>query len=333
MRPKDAKPGVPMPRNTRAEAGMPAALTCADVRAREWDFVEGVLPIPARTAVQAHLDACESCRREMMLCRSTEGALLTGLAQIPSAGDLRTGFYARLAEQQRRPAGGYGRPAALSALAVGILALTLLRPALQTRFGQPAGPGERISSLAFAPLRPALEPALRSRLSQETPLILRSVPGLSETQVDRLLASVDARLPASPRHRGTRRRPIRSGSLASVARRPSNRLSLSLAAASKSVLYAYYDASGLPRAEYGRTAKTKTGLPVIRTNLGMNAPETNIRDRQTKFGLVAAAMPSEAGVSLEVTDEVRGFSNTTHVASDIEVQGETSTIHVAADGN
>ena len=59
----------------------------------------------------------------------------------------------------------------------------------------------------------------------------------------------------------------------------------------------------------------------------------NLMKRKAESQQIVNAMPGEAGVSLVVTDQVRGFSNMTRVASDVEVQDGNSTIHVEADGN
>lgn len=80
--------------------------------------------------------------------------------------------------------------------------------------------------------------------------------------------------------------------------------------------------------------KKTVKLPTLQADLDAKRRDAKVRESLPSFGLIAAAsLPADVGVSLEVTDQVRGFSNTTHVASEVEVQGETSTIHVTADGN
>lgn len=82
-------------------------------------------------------------------------------------------------------------------------------------------------------------------------------------------------------------------------------------------------------------AKANGNLPALHADKValITPPAGSSPESHAQLVQITATMPSDAGVSLEVTDQVRGFSNTTHVASDVEVQGENSTIHVEADGD
>jgi len=338
-----------MPRNTRGNAGMPAALTCADVRAREWDFVEGTLPISERAAVQTHLDTCESCRKAMTLCRSAEDALLSASAHIPAAGDLRAGFYARLAAQQR-PARRYGRPMiAFSALAAGVLAVALIRPAFHTNAVSPGPPGETAGrSFGFSPSVLAPTPSLDEAAA--TPHAFNHAFGLTEAQLDRLLASEDVKAITPRQHRKTFHRPVSAAVVAMVDRRAMfgrpadyNRSKEPAAPALKSANRA--DALDSAKRDTGPAkpitlamgketfAKDRAAGPDLRTE--KTALIASLADRALKaqFQDNASAMPMDDGVSFDVVDQVRGFSNTTRIASDVEVQGEDRTVHIEADGN
>ncbi len=342
MRRKDAKSGLQMPRNARADAGTPAPLSCAEVRAREWDFVEGVLPNTMRASVEAHLDGCESCRRAVTLCRSAENALLSASAYIPAAGDLRTGFYARLATQPR-PARRHGLPLALSGLAAGLLALAVIRPTFPPRAVSPPHPGSTIAATTLG-LRPAIVPTATLRVASSMPRHLRDLQLLPEGLTNTLLSSAASRAVASngnvasKRYRRTLRRAVSHSLLhtmvASVA--PQTWAFRSLITPTSDANRMYYVDLTVDRSQADAilVLKKTVKLPTLQADLDAKRRDAKVRESLPSFGLIAAAsLPADVGVSLEVTDQVRGFSNTTHVASEVEVQGETSTIHVTADGN
>jgi hypothetical protein len=102
---------------------------CRQTRARLFDFLDGELDGESHRAVQRHLDYCVDCRREWESQRRAEQALSTGRQNIPDPGDLRSGFYARLAATapRRRPALIEAfRRAPFPALALPAVALALL---------------------------------------------------------------------------------------------------------------------------------------------------------------------------------------------------------------
>lgn len=331
-----------MPRNARADAGTSAALTCADVRAREWDFVEGALSIPERAAVQTHLDACAACRQELTLCRNAQGALVSATTQIPSPGDLRTDFYARLATQQR-PSYRYGRPLALSALALSLLAAALIRPALQTGFVPHATVANDPASLAAARPDPKLPPALLALPPTDAPMPpFHLVPGLSEAQADRLFTAVETKYIVPFRQRTAQSRPSLSRRLR--ARPVLNRTWAINTPQKDGNVYSYmlYDRSKhgvekvpetFPASHVRELALSKESDLAVRPDPRLNLSDGNFGYRVARLDEAVSVIPTAGGVSLEVTDQVRGFSNTTRVASDVEVQGGDSTIHVEADGN
>ena len=327
-----------MPLNARSDAAAtPSALICAAVRAREWDFVEGLLPTPERVSIQMHLDGCESCRREMTLCRNMEGVLLAASAEIPPVGDLRPDFYNRLAAQQRRPH-RYGRPLALSALAVGVLAVALIRPAVQSLFAPHVGPVRSTVVVTTAP--PRLDAMLPRLGPTESPKLreFHSVPGLTTTEPNLSLAFVDAKSFTQRRHRAARNRrttPLHLAGVERLVRRPSAKVALMMDGDRRDRYYAYIIPSGQQAERTNTLSKEAPRVSDGYMDLQVSAAvaEAATRDSAVGSDQIAAAMPVEAGFSLEVTDQVRGFSNTTRVASDMEVHGESSTIHLEADGN
>ena len=287
--------------------------------------------------MQAHLDGCESCRREMTLCRSAEGALLSASAQIPSAGDLRTGFYGRLATQQRRPR-RYGRPLALSALAAGVVALALVRPALQTHVVPPAGPEGVSVNLPPNASRPTISHSSPPILPEEKPARLPELAGLPNYDVKPSFGFVRSKFTATRRHWSKSNRFTPRPDQARLVRRLSlNRTLLVYAdvhALDKTYRYVRF-LSALPPEKKPDVETLASAGVSARVDKLEELPGLEANDRSIKAGLqqIAFAPSGEAGVSLEVTDQVRGFSNTTRVASDVEVLDGSSTIHVEADGN
>ena len=335
-----------MPQNIRGNAGMSAALTCADVRAREWDFVEGALPIPERAAVQTHLDGCESCGKAMTLCQSMEDVLLSASAHIPAAGDLRAGFYARLATQQR-PAHRYGRPMiALSTLAVGIMAVALIRPAIHTSSVSPSRNDNTVAMpFGFTPLVAATPPSHSD--NAERPRLLDNGFGVTGAQMDRLFASEPVKVITPRLHRRTFHRSISITAVASVDRPTVFKRSLNRAFPESKTMFRetapMFDrkdsvAAAPPTFAFGKEeVANRDADPIIlsmeRPSMAASSSADRMRAPKMQVKSGASTMPLQDGVSFDVIDQDRGFSNSTRIASDVEVQGEDRTVHIEADGN
>ena len=106
-----------------------SSLSCTHVQEQLWDYLDGNLSGVERTLVQTHLQGCAVCRQEWEQSRHTERLLATGRQSLPSPGDMRAEFYTRLATSQRRPHFWKGWYVAAPALAMGVFALILWRPA------------------------------------------------------------------------------------------------------------------------------------------------------------------------------------------------------------
>lgn len=105
-------------------------VSCAWVQTRLFDYVDGELAFTERLNVEAHLEVCPACHTEMIQRRMAENALASALSLVPSPGDLRPEFYARLAAQPTRQSFWTGWRIAVPSLALGALALVVLRPLL-----------------------------------------------------------------------------------------------------------------------------------------------------------------------------------------------------------
>jgi hypothetical protein len=142
-----------MPRNLFANlfrpdapATLPAA--CRGVRSRLSAYLDRELTAEERTLVDAHLEQCAGCRAELSAWRSAVSALGGARAAIPSPGDLRGEFYARLEQSRRRPSRA-GWLLAAPALA-GIAALWLLAGRLH-----PVGAGGEPHGAPLAAIGPS----------------------------------------------------------------------------------------------------------------------------------------------------------------------------------
>ncbi len=160
-----------MPRRLSAE--------CEKTRSRLFDLFENVLTPSDRIRVEAHLSRCEECGKVWEGLRLSERALLTASADLPSPGDLRPAFYARLQQRTaerssaKKPLIFWG--AAGTVLTFTVLFLTL-RPPLSTAPQTVAvkEPGSLLPS--FPPQARSLQNAKSSLESAELSLPDVSVP-------------------------------------------------------------------------------------------------------------------------------------------------------------
>lgn len=84
--------------NTRGR-NAPTSSTCAHMQPRLLDLLDGLLAEPQAGELRRHLETCAVCRREWNALQVSDQALNTARISVPSPGDLRSGFYARLAAQ------------------------------------------------------------------------------------------------------------------------------------------------------------------------------------------------------------------------------------------
>jgi len=75
---------------------------CEHIQSRLLPYLDLDLNPAERSLVESHLEHCGTCRAEMAAFRRVETVLGTAAATIPSPGDLRTEFYARLEQSRRR---------------------------------------------------------------------------------------------------------------------------------------------------------------------------------------------------------------------------------------
>lgn len=129
--------------HSKISGGNRPSRICRHVQGRMALFLDGELSAREAQDVARHIAGCTSCRREQEQWRQAEQSLAGAKRQIPSAGDLRAGFYARLADvpTARHPQSRINWRLAVPALAACGLAigwLTTSRPPVSPQTGQVA---------------------------------------------------------------------------------------------------------------------------------------------------------------------------------------------------
>ncbi len=323
-----------MQRNHRSSSNSFSAPDCQAVLAVEWAYVDGSLPSQEHAAVQAHLDNCSACRAEIDHCRSLESVLQTAVKAVPSPGDLRSGFYSRLA-RDRASSRRKLWAAALPAFAIGLLTIGLIR---HGNHGLPAsnGPKTTIAGSTAAVPYSTSRTEIASLAPDRSPHVeQRIVPGLSNGQAERLLTrAVVARTPihSAARHRRSdpRGEQIALGSARHF-------LSQILPSTAESLRKRDLTSS-MSLAE----AEDKRDSPTLSLKISALFPKQTQRAELTAQSALdfqnttlASAGPIQpaTGVSLQVDDEVRGFTNSTRIVAGVDAQDSEGTFHIEADGN
>ncbi|MCS6776398.1 MAG: zf-HC2 domain-containing protein [Chloroherpetonaceae bacterium] len=83
---------------------------CCWTQERLFAYLEGDLGEGERVAVQAHLARCALCQQEWRLCQRAHRALEQAGRAIPSPGDLRAGFYEKLAASRPQALRAWWQP-------------------------------------------------------------------------------------------------------------------------------------------------------------------------------------------------------------------------------
>ena len=75
---------------------------CSWMKLQVLNYLDGALDPVQNSRAEKHLNSCASCQAELLLFKKAEASLQSARFAIPEAGDLRPGFYLKLAESQRR---------------------------------------------------------------------------------------------------------------------------------------------------------------------------------------------------------------------------------------
>lgn len=287
-------------------------VACAWVQDRLFAYLDGDLAPGEMPAVRAHLDACRACRREIAIARQTEQALTSASATLPQAGDLRAGFYARLAASEttrrRRPDWRLAAPAFAALLLAALAAPRLLAP--------------RHTLVTKPPVAPSTEKVK----SQDTAWLL-AIPNPLEPVWAQPHVWVDS-TPVKHwplHHRNTSGRMFVAGNISGY-RTHSGRLWARRYHASASVQLAYANTPGSRRSDFALAAAS--GKAAERVDRAASEEQTRYRsavaskranpqgERKVFLALAkpASASPEDA-IDFHIRDEVRGFTASTHIGS------------------
>ncbi|GEM_PF-3297015 len=104
--------------------------SCDWVQERLCGYLDGELPLSERERFQVHTETCSACAREVQNARRADLALHQAISTVPAAGDLRSGFYAKLAQSEAKPRASrrWGWVVAAPAFAACAIAVVLMRP-------------------------------------------------------------------------------------------------------------------------------------------------------------------------------------------------------------
>ena len=107
-----------------------APCSCDWVQARLFGYLDGELPLSERERFQTHTEACLACTREVHNARRADLALHQAISAVPAAGDLRSGFYSKLAQSEAKPrmSRRWGWALAAPAFAACAIAVVMMRP-------------------------------------------------------------------------------------------------------------------------------------------------------------------------------------------------------------
>jgi hypothetical protein len=318
-----------MSRDPSAKRLFDAGMNCSRVRRLLWDLVDGALPLGREQAVRRHLERCSACRHEWEGCLQAEHALASAPSHVPPPGDLRTGFYARLAAQPVPARSGLLtltlKRAVLPALAVCLLLIVFLK----AQFVSPAAPS---AESAFIVGQTDGNNADMARLSPDM-----------QAQLRKFLAPIDA---SSNRVDNSGRSQDESHVIASA------RLARSTAR--------HHRHSGLPLGRVARvTNDVKRGGSTLPVDRRLITSDTTVR--RTEVSPLAVTLPPDAGngpissatdagngtaspaevataamaasgeQEVHVVDEERGFTRSARVIAAVDVNDDTPVVSVEAD--
>ncbi len=107
---------------------------CSWMNRQVLNYLDGALDPVQNSRAERHLKSCESCQVEVLLFKKAESSLKSAKLAIPESGDLRHGFYLKLAESQRRKSSPFNwRLATLPAISMVVLAVFAYQSGMLTK--------------------------------------------------------------------------------------------------------------------------------------------------------------------------------------------------------
>ncbi len=146
--------------SSKPYAKFPSSFECGKFQSRLFEFLDGELNPVEEAKAQQHLAACAECRQEAATARRCDAALASASNAIASPGDLRAGFYLKLAETQRRkPVWQNWKVGIPAVLATGLLLL------VASRFPAKIGRGNAPHNSTIASVVPHGSPTAEPHIS------------------------------------------------------------------------------------------------------------------------------------------------------------------------
>jgi len=291
------------------------------VQAHLFAYLDGELNPTERQTAQTHLDACALCRADLNQCRQSEHALANALQAVPAAGDLRTGFYARLAAENARPRFN-GWRVAVPALAACLLALVVWNASSRHSATSLSASGDAEQG-SMAQITPAPTKAAQGSTPSSALPTSSSAVRVATTEKSKIAHPernapesrlVGNRIPDHPLHNAL---PVLRGSVASVR------------------LTGFHRQPHTPTLKFrgdekGRLAMNTPGhLPNLTAPIPRNAPafamyaidekrcfNSSARLASDTAEKDAAPLPPDAPFDLKVQDDERGFTSSARLQTD-----------------
>lgn len=222
--------------SSKLYANLPSSHECGKFQSRLFEFLDGELNPVEEAKAQQHLAACAKCRQEAATARRCESALASASNSIASPGDLRAGFYLKLAETQRRkPVWQSWKVGIPAVLAAGLLLFAVARFPAKIGDGNALHPSNIANSVP--PGMPAEEPHLS--LSPIDDSIFQSESPIFIVKSDTDAKAARARPLSSSRRKSYRRLQVaKNESIFRSSRNPSHVLSSTHATVSLSSIEA-----------------------------------------------------------------------------------------------
>ncbi len=330
--------------------------SCDWVQARLFDYLDGTLNAGERERLQAHNAACPACERKLQAASRSEMALHRAVGMAPAAGDLRPGFYAKLAasETQSRPSRRFGWAVAVPAFAACLVALVLWRPASApkssgelllvekpTAFVQPkaksyAAKSDASDSLMNKQIRPVIATRLpspvlgspspeRLSLAQTSPVTVRLTP----QEIRQVRRSGLVRAEVSNGRLLSRAQEARMFGFAyyrsehfNEAEKPTLQEQISVSAAMPTLSARSFHGESL--------TQPKDAPPAMFDRAGLGTGGTELRQNVNKVALTYSTEPDSESY-LEVKDDTRNFSYSARLASTQDSDGGEIELSISSD--
>ncbi len=267
--------------SSKSYVKLPSSYECGKFQSRLFEFLDGELNPVEEAKAQQHLASCAECRQEVATTRRCDSALASASNSIASPGDLRAGFYLKLAETQRKkPVWQNWKVGVPAVLATGLLLL------VASRFPVKIGNGNALHTPAIANAVPhgttAEEPHLS--LSPIDDSIFQSESPIFIVKSDTDLKAAKAHSSSSSRRKNYRRLQVAKNE---PAFRSSKHTSLVASASNVAVLLAKNEAKRIASNESLTEVAVASDAPLRAPRLSLASftprAELHVSDEERDF--------------------------------------------------